>query len=59
MKHAPAQFLGLDGEAPALFVVQAQSLASELFAQDTVFFLEVVDDILLPLAQAAGQRNQQ
>ena len=59
MKHTPAQLLGLDDLSPALIVIQAQSFACELWAQYAVLFLEIVDDLLLLLAQAARERNQQ
>src|SRR5215471_4161080 len=49
MQHAPAQLLGPHGQAPALIVVEAQPLASELFAENVVLLLEIVDDILLLL----------
>jgi hypothetical protein len=55
MKHTPAQFLGSDRQASALIIAKAQPLASELFAQDTVLFLKILDDGLLPLVQEAGQ----
>jgi hypothetical protein len=41
MKHAPAQFLGPDGQSPALIVIQAQPSASELLAKHAILFLEV------------------
>jgi hypothetical protein len=49
MKHAPAQFLGSDRQASPLIVVKAKPLTFELFAQQTVLFLEIVDHILLSL----------
>jgi hypothetical protein len=42
----------------ALIVVKAQPLASQLFTQDPVLFLKIVDDILLPLVQPACKGNQ-
>ena len=59
MKHAPTQFLGSDRQTSPLIVVKAQPLASELFAQDTVLFVKILDDVLLALVQEAGQGNQQ
>src|SRR6516165_4997650 len=58
MKHAPASFLGLDRQLSALIVVKAQPLVSQLFTQDPVPFLKIVDDILLPLVQPACKGNQ-
>jgi len=45
MKHAPAQFLGSDRQTPSLVVIEPQSLASQLFAEHTVLFLKIVDDV--------------
>src|SRR5215471_7889422 len=59
MKHTPAQFLGSDRQASALIVVKTQPLASELFAQDAVLFLKIVEGILLALVQPASEGNQQ
>jgi hypothetical protein len=57
MQHTPAQFLGADSQTSALVVVKTQPFASELLAPYAVFFLEVVEGILLPLAQATRERN--
>jgi hypothetical protein len=38
-----------DRQASTLVVVKPRPLTSELFAQDAVLFLEMVDDILLAL----------
>lgn len=38
-----------DRQASTLVVVKPRPLTSELFAQDAVLFLEMVDDILLTL----------
>jgi hypothetical protein len=48
MEHPPAQFLGPDCKRRR-FVVKTQPLASELFTQNPVLFLKIVDGILLPL----------
>src|SRR5215472_5666343 len=49
IKHAPAQFLGPDCQAPALVIVKTEPLASELFAQHAVLLLQIVDHLLLAL----------
>src|SRR5215467_10087051 len=49
IKHAPAQFLGPDCQAPALVIAKTEPLASELFAQHAVLLLQIVDHILLAL----------
>ena len=48
----------LDRQAQALVVAQAQPLASELFTQDPVLFLTVIEGILLPLVHPASKGNQ-
>jgi hypothetical protein len=58
MEHTPAQFLGPNGQAPALVVVQTQPIVSELLAQHAVFFLQVIDHVALVLVQAAGKWDQ-
>jgi hypothetical protein len=54
LKHPAAQFLGLDGQTPALITIQAQPLVSELLAQHAVLFLEVIDHVALMLVQPAA-----
>jgi hypothetical protein len=51
-------FLGSDRQSSALIVAKAQPLASRLFAKDTVFFLKIIEGILLPLVRPASKRNQ-
>ena len=58
LQHTPAQFVGSDRQAQALVVAQAQPLASELFTQDPVLFLKVIEGILLPLVHPASKGNQ-
>ena len=58
LQQTPAQFLGSDRQAQALVVAQAQPLASELFTQDPVLFLKVIEGILLPLVHPASKGNQ-
>jgi len=45
--------------APALVVVQPQWPVSELFLDDSVLLLEVVESVTLLLTQPAGDGNQQ
>lgn len=59
VKHPAAQFLGLDRQATALVVVQAQPSSAELFPKNSFFLLEVVDDLLLLLVQPPCEGNQQ
>jgi hypothetical protein len=53
MKYTPAQFLSSDRQASSLIVVKAQPLVSELFAPDTVLFVNMIDDVL---AVGSGSR---
>jgi len=59
LKRAPTQLLGPHGQAPTLVVIKMQPLSSELFAEDDVLFLKIVDDILLVFVQPASEGNQQ
>jgi len=47
MEHPSAQFPGSDRQAPSLVVAKTQPLVSELFTENAVLFLKIVDDILL------------
>ncbi|MGA2078298.1 MAG: hypothetical protein ABSH52_32825 [Terriglobia bacterium] len=58
VKHPAAQFLGVDRQATALVVVQAQPSIAELFPKNSVFPLELLDDLLLLLVQPASEGNQ-
>jgi len=58
MRRPPVQLLGPDGQAAALVIVELRPLVSELLAQDTVLFLNMVDHILLPLVQPAREGNR-
>ena len=62
MNYAPTQFLGLGSQAPALVVIQAQPLVSELLAQRAVFFRQVFDYIGLcwfkqPVSEVSRSRK--
>ena len=58
MMDATAQLFGLGCQAPALVIVQAESLVSELFPEYPVLFAEVIDRLALLLTQPSGDRNQ-
>jgi hypothetical protein len=53
-----AQYSGFRGEPTALVVGEAQTPGSELFAQNTVFPLEIVDDIALLLVDPTSERDE-
>jgi hypothetical protein len=42
-----------------LVVVQTESLSTELLPQHSILFAEVIDRVVLLLAQPTGDRNQQ
>jgi hypothetical protein len=44
------QLLGFYCQTPALIVAEAQSLATQLLAQHSILFLQIVDDVPLLLA---------
>ena len=54
-----AQSFGLGGQSAALVIVEAQSPLPQLFAQHSVLFPKVVDQLRLLLVHAAGHRHQQ
>src|SRR5262249_33373718 len=49
---------GLRGEPTTLIVGEAQASGSKLLAQDTVLFLQIVDDVALLLVDPTGKRDQ-
>src|SRR5262249_50280524 len=56
--QASSQRPRLRGEPTALVVGETQAPGAELFAQDTVLFQEIVDDVALLLVEPAGERDQ-
>jgi hypothetical protein len=46
------------GEPTALVVGEAQTPGADLFTQDTILFLKVVNDVALLLGEPAGERDQ-
>ena len=57
MMDATAQLFGLGCQAPALVIVQAESLVSELFPEYPVLFAEVIDRVAVLPVQPAGDGN--
>ena len=53
-----SQCPGFRGEPTALVVSEAQATGAELFPQDAVLFLKIVDDVALLLVDPAGERDQ-
>jgi hypothetical protein len=49
---------GFRGEPTARVVGEPQAPGADLFPQDTVFFLKVVDDLALLLVHPTGERDQ-
>jgi len=59
LEHAPPQVLCFGGQADALIVGEAQPTRAELFAEDAILGLEIVDDLALLLQPAsATTRNR-
>jgi hypothetical protein len=42
-----AHLIGLNNQAPTLFIVQAQPFVSKLFVQHTILFLGMLNNVLL------------
>lgn len=57
-QHASPKCSGFRGEPSALMVREAQTPGPELFPQDAVFLLQIVDDIALLLVHPTGDRDQ-
>jgi hypothetical protein len=55
----PSQSLGLGGQSAALVIVEPQSLWAQLFAQHSVLFSKVVDELQLLLVHPARHCDQQ
>src|SRR5262249_30862176 len=49
---------GFGGEPTALVVGEAQTPGSDLLTQDTVLFVNIVDDVALLLVKPGGERDQ-
>jgi hypothetical protein len=56
-QQPPSQCPGFRGEPTPLVVGEAQPPGADLFAQDTVLFLEIIDDVLLLLVDPARERD--
>ena len=57
-QYASSECPGFRGEPTALIVREAQTSGPELFPQDAVFLLQIVDDIALLLVHPTGERDQ-
>jgi len=55
----PSQSPGLGGQSAALVIVEPQSLWAQLFAQHSVLFSKVVDELQLLLVHPARHCDQQ
>src|ERR1017187_5665055 len=58
-KAAPAEELGFARQPDALNVGEALGFATELFQENAILFLEVIDDSLLVSAHPAGDSDQE
>ena len=57
-KSFPPQRLGLNGESPALIVIETQSPAAELLAKNPVLLAKVIDSQKLALIHPSGDGDQ-
>ena len=57
--QAPTDELGFAHQPNALGVGEALGLATELFPENAIFFLEVFNDSLLVSAHPTGDRDEQ
>src|SRR5207245_1664152 len=57
-QNAASECLGFRRQPTALSVGEAHTSGPQLFPQDTVLFVEVVDDIALLLAHPTGERDE-
>jgi hypothetical protein len=57
-QDAASECLGSRRQSTALRVGEPQSSVSELFPQDPMLFVEIVDDIVLLLIHPTGERNE-
>ena len=57
-QNAASEGLGVRRQSSALRVGEPQPSEPELFAQDAVLILEVVDDIALLLVHPTGERDE-
>ncbi|UCF69017.1 MAG: hypothetical protein JSV80_06960, partial [Acidobacteriota bacterium] len=58
-KQPATKFFSLGSQPPPLIIGEAQPLLSELFFQDSVLGLEVVDDRELVFVDIAGKGNEE
>src|SRR5215471_16096366 len=58
-KSLSSQRFGLNGQPPALIVIEAHSLATELFSQHPILFAEIFNDLQLAVVHPPGDGDQQ
>src|SRR5215471_6061410 len=58
-KSLSSQRVGLNGQPPALIVIEVHSLASELFSQHPILFAEIFNDLQLAVVHPPGDGDQQ
>jgi hypothetical protein len=59
LEDLPSEHFAFHSQAAALVVVQANPAPSELFAENAVLFLEVVDHMLLSAVDPAGEHQEE
>src|SRR5215467_702509 len=56
-KNLSSQRFGLNGQPPALLVIEAHSLATELFSQHPILFAEILNDLQLAVVHPPGDSD--
>src|SRR5215469_1957617 len=58
-KSFSSQRLGLDGQSPALIVIEAHSPITELFSKHPILLAEIFNDLQLAVVHPPGDSDQQ
>src|SRR5215469_5186330 len=58
-KSLSSQRFGLNGQPPALIVIEAHSLATELFSQHPILLAKIFNDLQLAVVHPPGDSDQQ
>src|SRR5215813_11370760 len=58
-KSLSSQRFGLNGQPPALIVIEAHPLATELFSQHPILFAEIFNDLQVAVVHPPGDGDQQ
>ena len=59
VEHLAAEDLAFDGKPSALVIIKEYSFPSELLPEDAILSQEILDGVLLPAIDPAGQDQEQ